>query len=234
MSKPKKSYGKNARSSLYLVTTSSGWFACWNAETSTQTILSKDEKEAEILFQRMVNPPREKLPYRPSLSDQIDKEEKEKERKVPSVHSELNNTERVLHLEQERKSRTRVYQSVAFRLADPAVAAVMQGVTAHGGKYWRGGQLYPVSLALTEITGSAKVTSRIMALAWKTGLIKGERPRQTQSNNVSGHPGVSWQKSNHRWYARITRNGKDIHLGYFENKFDAIQAREAAKAGIPA
>ncbi len=50
-----------------------------------------------------------------------------------------------------------------------------------------------------------------------------------QSNNTSGHPGVSWYKQSSKWVARIRHNQKLIHLGYFENLEDAIAARKAAE-----
>jgi hypothetical protein len=41
-------------------------------------------------------------------------------------------------------------------------------------------------------------------------------------NNTSGVPGVFWVKSMSKWNAKIGHNRRQIHLGYFENKNDAI------------
>ena len=47
-------------------------------------------------------------------------------------------------------------------------------------------------------------------------------------NNTSGVTGVRWNKRDKRWVARIKVNGKQLHLGNFKNKTDAIAARLAA------
>lgn len=44
-------------------------------------------------------------------------------------------------------------------------------------------------------------------------------------NNKSGVTGVSWDNSRQRWAARIKINYKEIFIGRFENKDDAIVAR---------
>lgn len=55
-----------------------------------------------------------------------------------------------------------------------------------------------------------------------------QRNLRLLKNNKSGHPGVGWVERDQRWYARVTVNDKPIHLGYFEQKEDAIAARMAA------
>lgn len=49
------------------------------------------------------------------------------------------------------------------------------------------------------------------------------------SNNSSGVSGVCWRKSSRRWVAYITSSGKQIHLGTFPSKGEAIAARHAAE-----
>lgn len=49
------------------------------------------------------------------------------------------------------------------------------------------------------------------------------------SANTSGVTGVGWKKSCSKWRARITINEKQIHLGLFARKEDAIAARKAAE-----
>lgn len=46
-----------------------------------------------------------------------------------------------------------------------------------------------------------------------------------RSDNSSGYIGVSWNKTNNRWEARIMCNNKNIFLGGFSNKMDALIAR---------
>ena len=47
--------------------------------------------------------------------------------------------------------------------------------------------------------------------------------------NTSGATGVSWCNRESKWRARIQINSKEIHLGMFENKKDAIEARKRAE-----
>mgnify|MGYP003706390801 CR=1 FL=1 len=54
------------------------------------------------------------------------------------------------------------------------------------------------------------------------------RNQKLHSTNSSGVVGVSWYKPIQKWRARITVNGRDIHLGCFTQKPDAIAARKAA------
>lgn len=49
-----------------------------------------------------------------------------------------------------------------------------------------------------------------------------------QSNNKSGYPGVSWYKPLKKWRVRIGIDNKEIALGYFSDKEDAIKARKKA------
>lgn len=55
------------------------------------------------------------------------------------------------------------------------------------------------------------------------------RNRWLQINNTSGYPGVCWTKREQKWRARIKVDGREIHLGYFENKNDAIFAKRCAE-----
>lgn len=53
--------------------------------------------------------------------------------------------------------------------------------------------------------------------------------RSLFKNNTSGITGVGWHKNTNNWRARITVNNKQICLGYFDNKEDAIKARLRAE-----
>lgn len=48
-------------------------------------------------------------------------------------------------------------------------------------------------------------------------------------HNTSGHKGVSWSRPNNRWKAYIMKNQKQMHLGYFKKKLDAVNARLVAE-----
>lgn len=53
--------------------------------------------------------------------------------------------------------------------------------------------------------------------------------RFNQTNNTSGTIGVSFSNTRNRWLARIVKNYKPIHLGYFKDKDLAISAYTSAK-----
>ena len=48
-------------------------------------------------------------------------------------------------------------------------------------------------------------------------------------NNTSGVTGVSWNTTANRWYACVQNNGKEMSLGLFVDKNDAIKARLMAE-----
>lgn len=51
------------------------------------------------------------------------------------------------------------------------------------------------------------------------------RNKEIQSNNTSGYPGVSWDKQRKGWSASVYLDGKEIYLGVYKDKNDAINAR---------
>lgn len=53
--------------------------------------------------------------------------------------------------------------------------------------------------------------------------------RATQSNNKSGHTGVSWCKRSLRWVVRIKTDEKYKWIGSYNKKEDAIHARQEAE-----
>ena len=50
-----------------------------------------------------------------------------------------------------------------------------------------------------------------------------------QKNNTSGVVGVGWHKATDKWAAYIAINNKQIHLGLFDKKEDAIKTRKEAE-----
>lgn len=59
--------------------------------------------------------------------------------------------------------------------------------------------------------------------------VENARNREISSINTSGTTGVYWAKRQGKWKAFIVKNKKKVHLGYFINKDDAINAREKAE-----
>lgn len=53
--------------------------------------------------------------------------------------------------------------------------------------------------------------------------------RGMMSNNHSGYKGVSWKKDRFQWYAHISIMGKKYNLGYHDNFWDAVRARNEAE-----
>lgn len=53
--------------------------------------------------------------------------------------------------------------------------------------------------------------------------------RSLSTKNTSGHIGVCWFKRTKKWKANIKLNNKEIHLGYFTDLSEAIEARKAAE-----
>jgi hypothetical protein len=49
--------------------------------------------------------------------------------------------------------------------------------------------------------------------------------QKLSTNNTSNYKGVSFDKHYKKWRARIQINGKEKHLGYFDNIEDAVNAR---------
>lgn len=49
------------------------------------------------------------------------------------------------------------------------------------------------------------------------------------STNSSGFIGVRWHKQRKKWNARICVDGREVYLGVFDNRDEAIEARRVAK-----
>lgn len=56
--------------------------------------------------------------------------------------------------------------------------------------------------------------------------IENQQNTRKRKTNTSGYKGVSWRKSHKKFVARITYNGKRIHIGLFDT---AVEAWEAYK-----
>lgn len=63
---------------------------------------------------------------------------------------------------------------------------------------------------------------------WATPMVQ-KRNQRVYKINTSGTSGVIWCKSSSKWKATISVNYKKIHLGYFTNLQDAVNARKEAE-----
>lgn len=64
---------------------------------------------------------------------------------------------------------------------------------------------------------------------YKLKLSVSHRTDHIQTNNTSGVRGVYWKKRGNKWCARITVNKKNISLGCFKTKEEAVTARKDAE-----
>jgi len=55
------------------------------------------------------------------------------------------------------------------------------------------------------------------------------RNQSLHKNNNSGYTGVHWSKDSNKWLSKIRINGKDTHLGSFDELEDAAEARKEAE-----
>jgi len=53
--------------------------------------------------------------------------------------------------------------------------------------------------------------------------------KKLHKNNKSGVSGITWYKKLEKWTVRIGVNGKEKHLGYFEDFFEAVCRRKSAE-----
>ena len=73
-----------------------------------------------------------------------------------------------------------------------------------------------------------KLDNRIENLRAAT-VGQNQHNRKTNANNTSGYKGVSWNKAQKKWTARITLERKNIHLGYFANVEEAAEVVRKAR-----
>jgi len=76
-----------------------------------------------------------------------------------------------------------------------------------------------------HIDGNSQ-NNNLTNLRWAT-ISENNRNSKMNVNNTSGTKGVSFKKSNNKWKAEITIEGKYIYIGCFEKIEDAILARQA-------
>lgn len=80
---------------------------------------------------------------------------------------------------------------------------------------------------IDHINGN-RADNRISNLREATPLMN-MKNRSTNKNCRSGHRGVYWNKRESKWRAHIKDDKKNLHLGYFDNFQDAVNARIAAE-----
>lgn len=59
--------------------------------------------------------------------------------------------------------------------------------------------------------------------------IDNHKNKALSKRNTSGATGVCWYKPLNKWHAQIMVKFKQVHLGYFSDKKDAVNSRKAAE-----
>lgn len=72
---------------------------------------------------------------------------------------------------------------------------------------------------LNNRPGNLRIASRMLNMGNKT----------LYRNNRSGVPGVCWRKDVSKWAVRVNSGGMHMHLGLFEDLFEAVCARKSAQ-----
>ena len=72
----------------------------------------------------------------------------------------------------------------------------------------------------------SNLNNRVEGTNMSAGQLRGVLEGRLTSRNRSGVRGVSWAKNANKWTARGFKDGKQIHLGYFETIEDAAKARQ--------
>lgn len=65
----------------------------------------------------------------------------------------------------------------------------------------------------------------------RENIINSRRFREGRTS--SRYPGVSWHKTEKTWRASIQINGRQVHLGHYQNELDAANAYKAAFKKLP-
>lgn len=81
----------------------------------------------------------------------------------------------------------------------------------------------PINFSIERKDNDSSYSPSNCIWASKTGQVLN---RRLNKNNKSGHVGVHFNKQRQKWRADIKRDGKQIYLGTFGNKADAIAARQ--------
>lgn len=86
---------------------------------------------------------------------------------------------------------------------------------------------FVISSSLVE--GHTRSCGHLDSDGQELGTKVGMLDMKLYSNSTSGHKGVTWRKDKFKWQAQIGFQRKIIHLGYFSDIQDAIDARKEAE-----
>jgi len=86
----------------------------------------------------------------------------------------------------------------------------------------------PANKRCVDHQDRCKTNNHISNLRWATHT-ENNQNASIKSNNTSGTTGVSFHRGAQKWMAQIKADGRNINLGYFREKTDAIVARQEAE-----
>lgn len=123
------------------------------------------------------------------------------------------------------------------------VAGTVNGFTGYRSMNLNGKRYYAHRLAFTYVTGvplsdsycvdhinGVRDDNRWDNLRCVTTVVNNQNLRKAKSSNqTSGLLGVSWNKKASKWRSYINICGKQVHLGFFEDKYLAYAAYVTAK-----
>jgi hypothetical protein len=101
-------------------------------------------------------------------------------------------------------------------------------VVAHRLAYYMHYGVGPLEKLVDHINGD-KTDNRIKNLRLVTNQQNLFNKSSLSKRNFSGFTGVFWNKKARKWQVSIVYNGKNIYLGLYSNKEDAIQVRKEAE-----
>jgi len=84
--------------------------------------------------------------------------------------------------------------------------------------------VYGVWPSLIDHVNGMRADNRLANLRLATSGQNAQNKHGLQLSNTSGYRGVSWFPSRTKWVVKINVNGKQHHLGYYDDIVDAHQA----------
>lgn len=140
----------------------------------------------------------------------------------------VSNLGRVKSLERSVKKRNGVTQSFKERMLKLCVDGTGYMSVALTGKSFRVHQLVAVAFLNHKPNGHTLVVdhkdnNKLNNNSSNLAIVT-QRANLSRLGGTSKYVGVSWNKENRKWHSKTRLNGKQIHLGYFNDEIEASNA----------